>query len=64
MQVSSDRFVHYESGAIGTFKGNAVMSLDDFAQGRIEYYGLQASEQLTFDGITYQLGEGNQQIVF
>lgn len=64
VQVPSDSFIHYSDNSITSVKDISVMSLDEYAQGKIQYYVLKQGVPLTWDGSNYILGEGADAVSF
>lgn len=64
VQVPTDSFIHYSDNSLSAVTDVSVMSLDDYAQGKIQYYVLKQGVPMKWDGSSYTIGEGADAVSF
>lgn len=64
VQVPTDSFIHYSDNSLSAVTDVSVMSLDDYAQGKIQYYVLKQGVPMKWNGAGYTIGEGADAISF
>lgn len=64
VQVPTDSFIHYSDNSLSAVTDVSVMSLDDYAQGKIQYYVLKQGVPMKWDGSSYTIGEGADAVNF
>lgn len=64
VQVPTDSFIHYSDNSLSAVTDLSVMSLDDYAQGVIQYYVLKQGVPMKWDGSNYTIGEGADAVSF
>lgn len=64
VQVEPDSFIHYSDNSISAVTDVSVMNLDDFKEGKIQYYVLKQGVPLQWNGSEYVIGEGADAVSF